>query len=340
MNFLVFTDIHIHNFKQQSEGDERLEHTLRCLKLIYAYADSKDIWLILFVGDMFEMQKALPTIVINRITEVFIELESKYPKIKLYSISGNHDHDAMNLISKPANSSQTWLSKIFKNYHLIDNQSVDVVDIEQGGLNLIGIPYYEYGEDYLIKLKEAKEKIIVRGLNILMIHQTPKGVKNSEYYKVDTDEGEDLYKEFDLVVDGHIHLAQRLSKNFLVAGAPMQQDFGDAGTDKGFWVMDTDDIQGEHKFVSLNSKFPTFIKREEDAAPEEAEKASDYVQILPKIIGEHIEAEGIENFRADLPEEELIKNYLDEIPENDPSLEKFGVEKNEELINVGIELIN
>ncbi len=345
MKILVFSDHHVHNFKQHSNGTDRLEHTLRCLKLIYAYADKKRIDTILFCGDMFEMQKALPTIVINSITEVFLELEEKYPTIGLVSISGNHDHDAMNLISKEANSSQKWLSLIFDSYYLLDNKSMLVnmqtsfEEKSEGVLNLIGIPYYEYAEDFKVKLLEAAEKVVEKHLNILMIHQTPEGVKNSQYYKVDTNDSEDLYAKFDLVICGHIHLTEWLAKNFLVVGAPMHQDYGDAGTEKGFWVIDTEDLQ-EHKFVCLNSKFPTFIKREADDVPGEDEKESDYVQILPKIIGEHVGAEGIENFRADLPEEELLKNYLDEVADDDPSLEKFAVEKNEELLNVGIDLIN
>ena len=347
MKILVFSDIHIHNFKQHSEGTERLEHTLRCLKLIFAYADKQGITTILFGGDMFEMQKALPTIVINRTLETFRELFDNYPAVQLSSISGNHDHDAMNLISKEANSSQKFLAESFPtNYILLDNANTLInvrstyEDKVRGVVNIIGIPYYEYGEDFKVKLEEASKKIVPNVPNILMQHQTPKGVKNSKYYKVDIDENASVYDKFDLTVNGHIHLEQRLAKNFLNIGAPMHQDFGDAGTNKGFWIIDTKDLQGEHKFVNLNSKFPTFVKREADADPSEEEKESDYVQILPKIVGDNGEsAEGIENFRADLAEEELIRNYLEEISKDDPSLAKYEVEKNDELLNVGIGLI-
>lgn len=52
---------------------------------------------------------------------------------------------------------------------------------------------------------------------------------------------QELLKEFDTVLLGHVHLPQTLGKHIHYVGSPFQQDWGEAGQSKRVAVLDTDD---------------------------------------------------------------------------------------------------
>jgi DNA repair exonuclease SbcCD nuclease subunit len=152
MKALYFTDLHVHNYKQFDTDASRLHNCLRVIDILFQYANKNHIEYILFGGDLYDRQKAIPTVVVNSVVAKFTHLFQTYKDIKFVAISGNHDHASANLLHSPAETSLTHLNTIFDNFILIDNDS-HTLEI---GLQVHGIPYYEYADDYHTQLSTVR----------------------------------------------------------------------------------------------------------------------------------------------------------------------------------------
>ncbi len=207
MRFIVFSDLHLHNYKRFSKGQSRLDNCTQALRDILDYAHEHDINNVLFCGDLFDTPKALNTVVINRAIEVFSEAFEKNPILKFIAISGNHDHASKNLLGSPAESALTCLSNAFPRFLLIDDTFIAT---DCGRIH--GIPYYEYPEHFYQALDTAR-KSLSKKLNILLIHQSPMGIKNL-HIPADIDISDSRFSSFDIVLTGHIHWRESLADNF------------------------------------------------------------------------------------------------------------------------------
>jgi DNA repair exonuclease SbcCD nuclease subunit len=72
------------------------------------------------------------------------------------------------------------------------------------------------------------------------------------------------FKNWDLVLAGHIHMGQKLGKNVYMLGTPIAQDAGHVGIPCGYWEIYSD---ASVEFVELKN-FPKFIKGEQDPTDE------------------------------------------------------------------------
>lgn len=336
MKFIIFSDIHIHDYKTHSTRDRsRLEVGIALLKTIWKYADDHGISRILFVGDLYDMQKLLPTAVVNRMIETFLELAATYPKIKCWAISGNHDHSSKNLLHKSAITALTHIADVVpNNFVLMD----DVTELINGGHNedpviLSGVPYYEYPEHFQQRLSVANFQSDIIGANygefkpfrILLVHQTPTGLENKNI-PFDTDVHDPLYDIFDEVFCGHIHARQEITPKFTIVGSPMHRDMDDAGVEKGFYVLDT--FTREKEWVSLKGNYPEFIvvrvKLGEDIP------IDPHNFIVPVIVdGIRLPKEGEadpQDFQTDLSPATLVANYCATIAPDDQQLLTIGLE--------------
>lgn len=324
MKALYFTDLHVHNYKQFDTDASRLHNCLRVIDILFQYANKHKIEYILFGGDLYDRQKAIPTVVVNSVVAKFTELFNTYKDIKFIAISGNHDHASANLLHSPAETSLTHLNTIFDRFILIDNES-HTLEI---GLQVHGIPYYEYADDYHTQLDAVVERVNnakqteTYPRHILLIHQTPDGIMNAGI-PMDTNPNDRRYKVFEWVGCGHIHAKQVLTETFILGGSPIHCDANDIGSDKGFWVLDFS--QGEkttYKFKSLNSIFPTFkvVDNEEDGA----EETNCFIVVKPKkdIIALPTIAD---NFTNDLSQETLLRNFWQEKDGQDEALLAMGL---------------
>jgi len=327
--WVIFTDFHSHDFKSYNKGPiSRLDIGLEILKKIYAHADKIGAAGILFGGDWFDSPKLLPTIVVNRNTEVILQLSKEYPQLACLAISGNHDQSSKNLLHKPAVTALTYLEEIApNNFKIIDDKTFTL-----GDLCISGIPYYEFKEDYHQRLKERHDKIMDKPrpgvYKVLLIHQTPSGMGNPNI-PVDTDVNDPLYDAWDDVFCGHIHSRIEITPKFTLVGNTHHRDLGDAGSEKGFYVIDTESKSKE--FVSLKGQYPEYIRQRVKIGESVTDDGYNYY--VPHYITGDADVENnpeglinTENFEVDLSPDKLIENYCKEVAPGDEELLKVGLE--------------
>lgn len=253
MKIPIFTDIQIHTYTRHDIDSSRLSFGLDCLNEIIIKAAKAEQRFLLFAGDLFDKPGYIPTEVVNRLLVMLKKTFKKYPKILVLAISGNHDQVTRNSWTKASISALEFLQTMFpKNFKIIDNQSFEIgVDGRQIGVH--GIPYYAYAEHFMKALKARAKDTYPDHYNILMIHQTPRGIMDL-HIPTDVDPNHKLFKAFDFVICGHIHWRQEIRKRFLIAGTPMHRDLADEGQKKGFIILDT--WTGKWKFKKL--KYPEY----------------------------------------------------------------------------------
>lgn len=317
---IVFSDIHINNYKAFNEGGRRLNNCIEALERILNYAVKREIKVVLFCGDLYDSQKKLDTDVVNRTIECFKKYEEE--DFTIYAISGNHDHASKNLLNKPAVTGLTHLSHVVKNFKLIDNKHV-LLDTDNGDvISIAGIPYYEYAEHFKIALDCVIDEF---SPNILLTHQTPTGLGN-DMIPTDTDINDPLYENFNMVFNGHIHSHAMLSENYMVVGSPLHRDAADEGFEKGFLLIDLEDTS-KYKQVKLSTlpKFRRKFKGDEIELGEE----KDYILWTPQpVVNATKTKQPISKFEATLKHSDLLTNYWTEVDGKD-----------KELLSVGLELI-
>lgn len=334
-NTIIFTDWHVHNYKMFDKNGSRLDNCVKVARIIFKYAHKNGINRILFGGDLFDKQQTIPTAVIDSVVETFAQLFEAYPNIHFVAISGNHDHATKNLPDAPAITALRFLAISFpNNFFLIDNYHYEARELGRFA-RVHGIPYYEHPEHFTQKLEhtvwdmndlQTSEETFAFS-NILLIHQTPKGIGHA-LIPHDTDPADELYSNFNMVFCGHIHARQELNPKFLVVGSPIHRDRADEGEDKGFYVFDIFN-PADRKFVSLNKKFPVFHIAESELEASCYDQ-KDFVVLIPKI--DHIsqaEAAKTESFNTALKPEQLIENFW---------LETDG--KDKDLLAVGLSFIS
>lgn len=316
MLVLSFSDLHIHNYQAHDRNGSRLANCLNVLELVFKFAHKNGIDCILFSGDLYDNQKALPTEVVNQVFETFAKLFETYNDITFIAISGNHDHASKNLLSSPAVTALSHLDLMFTNFVLIDNTEFILAD----NLTVVGVPYYEHSEDFHKALADSLPTL-VQGCTILLCHQTPSGLNNPNI-PFDTDVHNEIYDNFDLILNGHIHAFQEITPKFINVGSPLHRDLGDLGVDKGFLVIDIDAIgEGKfYKFVSTKGKYPEFELVHLKQGEEFKKDAFNY--LIP--IREAKESIAVETntgeFGGGLTDENLVRNYWKKVSSDEALL--------------------
>ena len=316
---LIFSDWHVHIFSQFNSDGHRLPTCLKVLKDIGKFCKKHGITTILFAGDLYDKQKALPTEVVNEVIEAFKIFFFNHSDIEIIAISGNHDQASINTIHKPAVTALKHLSSVFDNFKLIDNNSYNVTD----DVTVWGIPYYEYEEDFKERLTEVSKKAIhnSENRNYLLIHQTPKGLGN-DMIQTDTSPKDSEYAAFDYTFCGHIHIHKQITKNFMLVGNPNQKDASDEGQVKGFVVMNLNAPENGYKHIELKG-YPKFITVEQGT---EVDAGIDYIIEKPKEVSQSISIEATEeSFDASESPVDLVTSYCEEVAPEDKELLSIGL---------------
>lgn len=306
---VVFTDLHIHNYKRFDTNGSRLKNCLEVLELMFAEADKQEDKTILFAGDLFDSHKVLPIRVINETVFLLKTLFEQHPGVIFVAISGNHDMGAKSLYGRKQVTSLDFLADAFPNrFFLIDNGYLDIDDHNR----IHGLPYYDDGSDFKKALEDLQP--VPGKFNILLIHQTPDGTELPVH--ADFRIG-DLFAKYDHVFCGHIHKRQELTDSFTIVGTPLHRDFGDAGQEKGYYTYNLPDLT----FHSTRGRWPEFEYNAE-ALPE-GEEQSTYTQE-----------------RREAPEaiNTLTQDYGTNIDENIGAYLREVESYTEELFKIGLEL--
>lgn len=324
---IIFSDWHIHDYKQYNKDGSRLDNTLRVLDAIGVLSEQTGINKVIFAGDLYDTQKVLLTVVVNKTVKKFKEFFEKHPDITFYAISGNHDYATKNLKDSPAVTALSHLETIFKGRFVVfDNQSIEI----EKGIWIHGVPYYEYKEHFDWKLQDRVNFVNDLGgerqdpdKHYLFIHQTPKGLGN-EMIPYDVVPRDKNIKVFEHTYCGHIHERQELEKWFTIVGNSIHRDLADAGKKKGVLVTNLAKPEKGNVFVPLKG-FPEFVLVPEDDITDELENSNDFIvpQVsIEKVIEQDV---NVENFTSDLRPAQLVENFWREVDGKDEVRLKVGL---------------
>lgn len=292
---LVFSDLHINDY---SKFSTRLNTSLNILEYISDICIKHNIPAI-HCGDLFHKPDNISQVLMKKVFNTFRKLDSN--NWDLYTISGNHTINEVSKIGKIPLSWENILSEQFNFLHSIDYTYFDIDNIR-----FYGIPYVDHNIGLGKYLKELE--LDDNRYNVLLLHTDYPGAKDTDGSEVGTSENisQNNLDKFDLILMGHIHLPQRLSKKIYMIGSPYQQRRTDKKAKLGYWELYSD---LSLKFVSISDRFPRFIDVKSDQ--DILDDGNYYTVISEKIPQVNLD-KSPNNLNKSLSKKRLVKRYLKE----------------------------
>ena len=206
MKSLLFTDLHLSDINISICNDF-------IDTIINYFRENKDIHNLFFLGDFFDNRKGLSQDVLLTSKKIINRLK-EIPKLNIIFIPGNHDK--YNPLLK-----DSYL-EIFKDDIFVCNE---VGHFKDGNVTYWFFPYFEKEklQESLDILKDSLNKN-KNEINILLNHL--------EYTQIPAE----ITKEFDLILNGHIHDKEKTPKGEYI-GSCFQQNFSEDKY-KGFSILD------------------------------------------------------------------------------------------------------
>lgn len=274
--FIAFSDLHINDWSKFNNDNKRTQTHFRVLSLV------KDACVkygcpALFCGDLFHKPENISQNLLNQTLAAFEELDGK--GFMVYGISGNHDMNSIVKVNqelKPV----SWLTIFSQKFHFLNSIDLSVerfpfiTDDGKLEVSVWGVPYIDHNigiNEYIKDLPFKKGH-----KNILLLHTDYPGAKDTDGSEVGTSENLNLnlLNKFDLVLCGHIHKPQRLSKKTFMIGAPIQQRRTDKNCDMGYWKVYSDMSM---TFIPISQDFPQFI---DVSSKEEVKEDGNYYTVI------------------------------------------------------------
>lgn len=293
----VISDLHINDWAKFNENDTRTHNQMRILVSLLSKSYNERVP-ILFCGDLFHKPDIIRPELLNLIFHDSLVIHTRYMGYPImYAISGNHE---INHISKIGEHPVSWtrlFTKMFPWLVCLDYCQVLIKD----NIMIHGVPYVDHNIGLSKYLKEMK--LDTKQKHILMLHTDYPGARDTDGREVGSVENLNLnvLDRFDLVLCGHIHKPQRLSKKVYMIGAPIQQRRTDRDCDMGYWKL-YDDLS--MTFVKLKG-YPRFIDVE---SQDEIKDDGNYYTIIPKIASNPVETK--HKITKQLTNKTLAKRYM------------------------------
>lgn len=254
---IATADWHIHKFKNFDVNNSRINWTLDAAREIMKTAERLEVP-ILFAGDLIHSPKD-----IENETNAMVQKLFKNYRNWFVAISGNHDMSQRN--GKEFKSPSHLDSILNPKFVKLDGQFAPF----NGRAKVWGIPYMDNDKDLFdhVNLLRPQTKKW-DGLKILLLHSDIPGAVTTTGYSIDSMEHmpkhlDKFFKEWDLVLCGHIHKPQKISDKVYMLGCPIQQDEGDRNNVLGYWEV-YDDAAMEFKEL-IN--YPKFIRLKKGKKP-------------------------------------------------------------------------
>ena len=296
---LACSDLHINDWAKFNTNGQRTLNHFRVLSILKERCVKHNVPL-LFCGDLLHKPENISQDLLSLLMYNFSKL--KDARFMCYAISGNHDQCNISSIKNPSPSWVNLFSEYFDWLNVLDFDQEDLSGVYQ---NIIvhGVPYIEHN----VGLGEYLKNIDLdpNYKHILLLHTDYPGAKDCDGRIIDSVENLNLnmLNRFDLVLCGHIHKPQRLSKKVYMLGAPLQQRRTDRGNDLGYWEIYSD---MSVKFKSLEG-FPQFIDVENE---DDIKDDDNYYTVIPKKTS--IEVNNKHKISKQLSKKTLARKYLRE----------------------------
>ena len=305
---IAFSDLHLNMWSKFNPDKHR---TLNGFDVLFRIANicSEYCCPALFCGDLFHKPKNIDAELFDMVQQKFYELNLIHNKtgFRVYAISGNHDIDKVNTIEEPKTS---WVSRFAECYDWLVNLDHDYVTIH--GKKVYGIPYIDHNNG----LNKYIKKIYA---DILLLHTDYPGATDTDGRVVDSAENLNInmFKQFKLVLCGHIHKPQRLGKKIYMVGAPQQQRRTDRNCKMGYLEI-YDDLSVKFKYWD---DYPKFIDVE---SQEDIKDDGNYYTVVPKSTREVNQTE--HKITKQLSKKKLARLYMKQKGDQNKSRRKLLTE--------------
>ena len=309
---IIFSDLHMNIWSKFNEGNARTLNHFKVLSCVRDICIKHNIPA-LFFGDFFHKADGLSIELLELMDEHLGNFDFPVDQFRVLSISGNHDLKLVNTIKSPKYSLVKYLSNRYPWFNCIDFMSVPI----SSNVMVHGVPYIDHNMGLTEYLKNLE---FTEGYkNILLLHTDYPGAKDTDGREIDSVENLNIntLNRFDLVLCGHIHKPQRLSKKVYMIGAPLQQRRTDAKCKLGYWKLYPDLTL---KFIELEG-FPKFIDVE---SSDEIKEDGNYYTVLPKNTRVQVNAE--HNITKQLSKKSLAKQYMKERGISDKKKKKLLID--------------
>jgi DNA repair exonuclease SbcCD nuclease subunit len=268
--FLLFSDIHVHPHKK---SQSRLDDCLKALEWVFETAKKEKVDYVLFGGDLLHDRQKIDTLTYVKVYNVLKNYEKE--NFKTYLVVGNHDMWFAN----------DWSVTSVRPFGSINNFEVIA---ETKNLNLKGINWFflPYTHDPISELAKCTTDV---SDTYLLGHLSIDGAKlNSAGSRADVaveHDGDmvkiskDLFLKFKTSFFGHYHSHQKLAKNVMYIGSPLQLSYGEAGDDKFILVLDTD--EDDLKYIKNTfSPVHLYLKQDELSQINKDDLEGNFVTLL------------------------------------------------------------
>lgn len=258
---IVFSDLHLNLWTKFNQNMKRTRESLRVLSFL---AEKYPRIPALFCGDLFHKGESIDTDLLD-IWETFSPygngIYNPYQPLpwEMYYIDGNHELKHRNTVEHPQNSIPTLLRKPWMRPLNFEHARL-TKDIMVHGIPYIddNIGVNEYLSQLITQYKIGEDD----KTHILMLHTTYPGAKDTDGREIESPNNlnPNLLNKFDLILCGHIHKPQRLSKKVYMVGCPIQQRRTDMHCKLGYWELYEDltmvfkELKGFPKFIDVESE--------------------------------------------------------------------------------------
>ena len=297
---VAFSDTHFNDWPKFNANMSRTLNQIRALNLILGVCERRGIPA-LFTGDFVHKPETMSLVLFQTLNSYFHQSDRPYPKLPVVGISGNHDMVYTNSLETP---SPSWYREFCKmcpsTFICIDWDSYLIPGTD---IRVHGVPYLDHNiglNDWIKNLKLTKSE-----RHILLLHTDYPGAKDTDGVEVGSVENlnTNLLDKFNLVLIGHIHKPQRLSKKVYMIGATMQQRRTDKDCDLGYWEIFSDLSLRFHPL----GDFPKFIDvtSEEDILDD-----GNYYTVVSKPI--EVKEDVNRVISRDMSKKKIVRRYLRE----------------------------
>ncbi|MFH1240294.1 MAG: DNA repair exonuclease [Candidatus Diapherotrites archaeon] len=280
MKIAVFTDTHLGFGKGTERFEESFENTKNALSL--ALSQKPD--LIIHAGDFFDTQipdqetwektfKILSEIKNSQGTFILKRTKNSETKeitlnhIPLIAIHGTHEYRSKDFCNAlDVLESAGFIIHLHAEYIVLEKNSEKVAIHGLGG-----VPE----KMALNALKIWNPQPVKDAKNILMLHQSIKEFLPFEDEMIATIGIENLPKNFDLIINGHLHWTSEISEHgieFLMPGSTITTQMKNLESEKpkGIYVIDTQMMSKEFMSLPNQRKLYYYSEKLDNATPEQA----------------------------------------------------------------------
>jgi len=237
-------DIHFNDWKTFNTQEERTQVTINFLSHLMIQSQNNEVP-IFHTGDLYHTPKGLTTKTISMFFTFMETAIETYPGTIIYGISGNHDLDqGYSLWASTCKAYPDMFTNIDNNVHHFNDFSI------------YGIPYIKRNEG----LVRAIDQIAQRpGKKILLLHTALYGAPDPSGYELEPENLPRnllaLFKDFELVLAGHVHKYTQVENNIIMVGAPNQQRKSDSECQMGYLEIYSDFSTKFIKFASPRFRY-------------------------------------------------------------------------------------